>query len=146
MDDSGIATLKGSRYVARAAMLLAASVAAASGCARPRRPANDFGVPNCPAPAREDLLSVDALECWFDARHGRWRVLKHESHFDVLVVDVEALDLRDAEDITRRFVAGQSAAFSEILVYVHPEQGDRARVRRVQWTRGKGIATLDFTE
>jgi hypothetical protein len=29
-------------------------------------------------------------------------------------------------------------------MYVHPERGDRDRVRRVQWTRDNGIATLDF--
>jgi hypothetical protein len=126
-------------------MLFVVSVVTASACTRPRPPANDFGVPNCPARAREALLSVDALQCWFGARHGRWRVLKHESHFDVLVVEVEAFDLRDAEEVARRFAALESAEFSEILLYVHPEQGDRERVRRVQWTRAKGIETLDFT-
>jgi len=126
-------------------ILFVVSVATVSACARPRPPANDFGVPNCPARAREALLSVDALQCWFGARHGRWRVLKHESHFDVLVVEIEAFDLRDAEEVARRFAARESAEFSEILLYVHPEQGDRERVRRVQWTRANGIETLDFT-
>jgi hypothetical protein len=125
-------------------ILLVVSVAAATGCGRPRRPANDFGVPNCPASAQDSLLSVDALQCWFDARHGRWRVLKHESHFDVLVVEVEALDVRDGEEIARLFVAHESTKFSEILLYVHPERGDHGRVRRVQWTRKKGIEALDF--
>jgi hypothetical protein len=128
-------------------ILLIVSVAAASGCGRPRTPSNDFGVPSCPPRARDSLLSVDALQCWFEARHGRWRVLKHESHFDVLVVEVEALDARDAEEVTRRFVARESAVFSEILVYVHPERpNDRGRVRRVQWTREKGLEALDFSE
>jgi len=124
--------------------LLLVSVAALSGCTRPRPPANNFGVPNCPASAREALLSVDALQCWFGARHGRWRVLKHESHLDVLVVEVEAFDLRDAEEVARVFARREGAEFSEILMYVHPERGDRDRVRRVQWTRDNGIATLDF--
>ena len=126
-------------------ILLVVSLAAIPGCSRPRPPANDFGVPNCPARARDALLSVDALQCWFGARHGRWRVLKHESHFDVLVVEIEAFDLRDAQEVARRFAAGESKAFSEILLYVHPEHGDRDLVRRVQWTREKGIETLDFT-
>lgn len=124
--------------------LLLVSVAALSGCARSRPPANNFGVPNCPASARETLLSVDALQCWFGARHGRWRVLKHESHLDVLVVEVEAFDLRDAEEVARLFALREGGDFSEILLYVHPERGDRELVRRVQWTREKGIETLDF--
>jgi len=93
------------------------------------------------------LLSVDALQCWFSARHGRWRILKRESHLDVLVIQVEAFDLRDAEEIARRFVARERDAFEEVLVYVRPERLDeRGRVRRVQWTREKGTEALDFTE
>ena len=121
------------------------SVVVLSGCASAsRRPSNDFGVNSCPQEAANALLSVDALQCWFSARHGRWRTLSQESHFDVLVVRVEAFDVRDAEDIARRFVAGQPA-FSEILVYVRPEtSGAQSRIRRVQWTRAAGFAMLDF--
>ena len=116
-----------------------------SGCATvARRAANDYGIKACPPGAAGALLSTDALQCWFAARRGRWRTLSQESHFDVLVVRVEAFDVRDAEDIARRFVAGQPA-FSEILVYVRPEtSGARSRIRRVQWTRAAGFDTLDF--
>jgi hypothetical protein len=68
---------------------------------------NAYGIPRCAAGAAEYLLSVDALQCWFDAPRGRWRTLSRESQHDVLVVHVEALDARDAEEIARRFVAGE---------------------------------------
>ena len=125
-----------------------AGALAASSCRAVRRPpSNDYGVQRCPAAGGDDLMSVDALQCWFSARHGRWRTLKLESHFDVLVVEVEAGDVRDAEDIARRFAAQQRSEFTEILVYVHPEHANaRAQVRRVQWTRDGGVSVLDFPE
>jgi hypothetical protein len=125
---------------------LALSMAAISACATVRRrPSNDYGVTRCPAAAADALRSVDALQCWFSARHGRWRTLSQESHFDVLVVQVEAFDTRDAEEIARRFVEGERATFSEILIYVNPEpHADRQRVRRVRWTSKAGMETLDL--
>jgi hypothetical protein len=112
-----------------------------------RRPSNDYGVQRCPPEAIESPLSVDALQCWFSARNGRWRILKRESHLDVLVVQAEAFDLRDAEEIASRFVARERDAFEEVLVYVHSERpSERGRVRRVQWTREKGLEPLDFME
>ena len=115
------------------------------GCAARRGIVNDYGVERCAAGAADDLLSIDALQCWFAASHGRWRTLSHESHYDVLVVDVEALDIRDADEIARRFVAGGSRTFSEILVYVHPDaQYESTRTRRVRWTRAGGFETFDF--
>jgi len=126
---------------------VACAVAVTACAASRRRPVNDYGVERCPPAASRSLLSVDALQCWFSAKHGRWRILKRESHLDVLVVQVEAFDLRDAEDIASRFVARERDAFEEVLVYVHPERSDeRGRVRRVQWTREKGIEALDFAE
>jgi len=128
---------------------IAALVSAAitmSGCASaPRRPSNDYGVTACPAGAGNALLSVEALQCWFSARHGRWRTLSQESHFDVLVVQVEALDARDAEEIARRFVDGERERFSEILIYVNPElRAAGQRVRRARWPPRTGLETLDF--
>jgi hypothetical protein len=130
----------------RLAVAIVCAAAAASGCgAARRRPSNDYGVQRCALVAGDDLLSVDALQCWFSARHGRWRTLKRESHFDVLVVEAEALDVRDAEEIARRFARQKQREFTEILVYVHPERpADGAQVRRVQWTRDRGFSVLDF--
>src|SRR5262245_21973306 len=116
----------------RASMRIALVLAAVAlwSCAGRRLNRGDLGIPRCPATAAADLLSIDALQCWFDAPHGRWRVLLVESHLDVLVVQTEARDIRDANEIARRFVAGEGQKFSEILVYAQPEsaaQGTRMR-------------------
>jgi hypothetical protein len=131
-------------WIAAAVMLGAGGL---SSCAA-RRPARaDHGIARCPAVTAGDLLSADALQCWLDAPHGRWRILSHESHYDVLVVQVEALAVRDAEAIARRFVNGQGRTFSEILVYTNPEpSAAQPRIRRVRWVRGEGFDTLEFGE
>ena len=123
-----------------------ASLNALAGCVARRLPQADLGVPPCTADGRTDLLSAAALQCWFEAPHGRWRTLSHESHYQVLVVEVAVFDLRDTEDIARRFVADQPQ-FSEILVYARREPTlSPARVRRVRWTRSGGFETLEFSE
>lgn len=130
-------------------MLLIAAVLIVSGslsdCAARRQARGDYGILQCPAGAGVDLLSPDALQCWFRAPHGRWRILSHESHYDVLVVQVEAASVGDAGEIARRFVTGESRTFSEILVYTRLEVPDRSsQVRRVRWTRSSGLETLEF--
>jgi hypothetical protein len=103
------------------------------------------GVTKCPPAAAEALLAVDALQCWFAARHGQWRTLSHDSHFDVLLVQVEAFDLRDAEEIAQQFVVNQRQTYSEIMVYVQaPARTGVATIRRVRWTRQGGSDTLEF--
>jgi hypothetical protein len=106
-----------------------------------------LGIPICTDQAAKRLLAADALQCWFTGSHGRWRTLNHQSHLEALVVEVEAHDLRDAVDITRRLVADPSASpFEEILVYVARPQGAEARIRRVRWTRGSSrFETMDFS-
>ena len=132
-----------------AALIGTAIVIAAGGlfgCPARQPVRSAYGIPRCPAAAADDLLSVDALQCWFDAPHGRWRTLSHESHYDVLIVHAEALDARDAEEIARRFVAGESVTFSEILVYTQPESPTTSsRIRRVRWTPDTGFEALEFT-
>jgi hypothetical protein len=130
--------------------LLAAGIAGcmlSSSCVLPHaRAAQDFGIPPCPAGAEKNLLSADALQCWFTASHGRWRTLNHQSHLEALVVDVEARDVRDGQEIARRIVEGPSAsAFTEILVYVARPARRELRVRRVRWTVRTGFETLDYT-
>ena len=134
----------------RSERLLSATVIAgsivATACASLRVDAPDYGIPRCPAAAQRDLLSHEALQCWFAAPNGRWRTLDHQSHLEALVVFVEARDVRDAETIARQLIEDPAAnVYSEILVYVRPERPDvTSRVRRVRWTRGAAFETLDF--
>jgi hypothetical protein len=113
---------------------------------RQARAQPDFGIPLCPGGAERDLLSSDALQCWFSEPHGRWRMLSHQSHLEALVVEIEAQDLRDAEGIAQRVVADPMAGeFSEILVYVARTERGESHIRRVRWTRGGTFETLDFS-
>jgi hypothetical protein len=114
--------------------------------ARQVRVQDDFGIPRCADAAAADLLSSDALQCWFSAPHGLWRTLNHQSHLEALVVEVEARDLRDAVTIAQRVVDDPGVRqFSEVLVYVGRRVGQDAHIRRVRWTRGQGFETLDFS-
>jgi hypothetical protein len=125
----------------------AAVVGLSAGCASAPKPiVTSHGVERCPDGAAGALLDVEALECWFPAKHAQWRTLSHESHYDVLVVTVEAFDLRDAGEIASRFVANQRDTFSEIMIYAHPPpRSGTARIRRVRWTKEQGSETFDFT-
>jgi hypothetical protein len=132
--------------LSRAALPAIVLAIASSNCAAARRPVNRYGVLSCPAGAADAPLSVEALQCWSTSRHGQWRTLTHESHFDVLVVQVEAFDLRDAEEIAQRFVTSGRTKFSEILIYVQSDlRATPARIRRVRWTPESGSETIDFT-
>jgi hypothetical protein len=95
----------------------------------------------------DNYLSERWQQCWFDAPRGRWRTLNHELHYDVLVVEVEAAGLGDADEIARRFVTLHRDRFSEILIYVQAETTPIASriVRRVRWARKTGFETLEFT-
>ena len=133
------------RRAATAVALITVIIASGSGCAARGAPRGDYGIPVCPIAAAEALLSPDALQCWFSAGHGRWRILSHVSLYDALVVQVEAQSLRDADEIARRFTEGEGEPFSEIIVYTRSEsRKPDARVRRVRWTRSSGYDVLEF--
>lgn len=131
---------------ATAALTILAVLVSCAACAGHRPPAlPDIGITPCPVSAAHDLLSVEALQCWFTASHGRWRTLSHESHYAVLVVEVEAADIRDADGIARQFVDAERGTFSEILLYVQREApGAGDGIRRVRWTSDLGFESLDF--
>ena len=128
--------------------MLALSLVALTACATHRRVASipDYGIQPCPATASNELLSAAALQCWFEAPHGRWRTVSHESHYAMLVVSVEAADVRDADMIAQRFVTSERQTFSEILLYVQRELRSAGNiVRRIRWTLDGGFEALDFT-
>ena len=142
MDETEL--LRDSRAVLVGAAIVLA-VGGLSSCAFRPPDRNDYGVLRCPINAAEALLSASALQCWVDGSHGRWRTVSHDSHYDALVVHVEVLDLRDADEIARRFVLGESKTFSEILIYAQPESlTASSQIRRVRWTREAGFETLNF--
>src|SRR5262245_46511678 len=123
------------------ALAIAGLAVVSSGCAaRQGRAQTDLGIPVCQDHASRALLSSDALQCWFTAPHGRWRMMNHQSHLEALVVEIDARDLRDAEQIAQRVVEDPMVQpFTEILVYVARTEGRESRIRRVRWRRGLGF-------
>jgi hypothetical protein len=84
-------------------------------------------------------------QCWHDALHERWRILDRVLHYDTVVIEVEASSLTDADAIARRLVEVHKDAWSEMLLYVQAEAAPTTSpVRRIQWTRGAGYASLEF--
>jgi hypothetical protein len=125
------------------ALMLALAVIAA--CAGRRVVRSDLGIPPCAPGAGTRLLEPAALECWFAAAHGRWRLMTQASHLEALVLDVAADDLRDAGEIARLFVAGERHRYNEIIVYTHRQPvTPTSRVRRVRWTMAAGYDTVEF--
>lgn len=128
------------------AVLIVVAAGAVPGCALKRPAVPDYGIPSCAPGTERDVLSSDALQCWFSGRHGWWRVLGHQSHLQALVVQVDARDLRDATDIAHHVLASVgTAAFTEVLVYVRRGAPDGvARVSRVVWMPAAGFASMEF--
>ena len=127
-----------------AAVVLA--LLAVTACASRRAARGDLGIPPCVPGARAQLLEPPALECWFKAPHGRWRLMTQASHLEALVLDVAVDDLRDAGEIARLFVAGERHRYSEIIVYAHHQPVTPAsRVRRVRWTMTSGYDAIEFS-
>lgn len=101
----------------------------------------------CPSGPVDNYLATRWQQCWFDAASGRWRTLSHDFHYDVLIVEVEAASLDDAEEITRRFVGLHAGRFMDITIYVYEEPASMpGPIRRVHWASGADeLDTLDFT-
>jgi hypothetical protein len=137
-----------STFVLLSAGLVMVIVTVASGpvtADAPSLPATDGGIAPCVPGADRNLLSVDALQCWFQAHAGRWRILSRVSTQGVLIVEAEAAAIDDAEEIAERFVASEAGRFLEIMVYVQGETtGASTRIRRIHWTPRDGFDALEF--
>lgn len=144
------------RLVAGVIVLVVAGLAS-PGCGAPpetqiepppaaaRRVADPPPVPNCSPAAGWSFLVRDSQNCWYHTPHGRWRVVNHEMHYDVLVARVMAEHLDVAEDVGRRFVEAHRERYREIVIFVVAEtEAEPPPIRRVTWTRSGGFEYLDF--
>jgi hypothetical protein len=124
------------------AVLLALGVACAGRESEPRAGASRY----CSPGAVANFMEEAAQKCWYTAPQGRWRIVNHDFHYDVLVMDTQASSVAAADEILRRLVEVHAERFQEMLVYVEEEAaaGPR-RVRRVRWTRKAPPEYLDFT-
>jgi hypothetical protein len=106
---------------------------------------NDRGIARCPVEG-QDLLSFHALQCWFEAPSGRWRMLSRVSVYGALIVEAEATELVDADEIARQLAAIDESRFAEVLLYVQRESAvGPDLIRRIRWTRPNGFEALQYT-
>ena len=92
-----------------------------------------------------NYMAAEAQQCWYSTPQGRWRIVNHEFHYDVLVMQTQASALALTDVIVRRLSEVHGERFVEILVYVHPDPGgDGTIVRRARWTRSGPVEHLDI--
>jgi hypothetical protein len=103
-------------------------------------------IPNCsPAAGTSTFLVRDSQNCWYQTPHGRWRIVNHELHYDMLVVRVMAEHLDVAGEVGERFVELHRERFREMVIFVVEETDvEPPPIRRVTWTRAGGFEYLDF--
>lgn len=97
-------------------------------------------------------MAEGAQKCWYNTPQGAWRIINHEFHYDVLVVETEATGFEVGDAIVRRFVEVHGERFGEILIYMRlgpPGGGPYAtppsvRTRRLRWLRDRGVDLLEF--
>lgn len=100
----------------------------------------------CPSGRVANYMAARAQQCWYATPGGRWRIVNHEFHYDVLVVQTEASTLELTNEIVRRIAEVHGERFVEILIYVKGEPGSpAARIRRARWTADGGVTHFDFS-
>ncbi len=125
-------------------MLTAAAAAVSAGCAA--RLADSAASPTgyCARRPVLNYMAARAQQCWYVTSGGRWRIVNHDFHYDVLVMQTEASTLDMTDDIVRRVTEVHGERFVEILIYVRAEAGPSARIRRARWTGSGGVEHFDF--
>lgn len=118
----------------------------AAGVSAPAGPREGRPIPTCSPASNWSYLVRDAQQCWFHTPEGRWRIVSHEMHYDVLVMRIVADRLEAAVPAAARVAEVHGERFAEILAYVETEAptGVAASIRRVRWTRAGGFEPLDF--
>jgi len=91
-----------------------------------------------------NYMAARAQQCWYATAGGRWRIVNHDFHYDVLVMQAEASTLDLTDDIVRRVTEVHGERFVEILIYVRSEAGNPATIRRARWTGGGRVEHVDF--
>jgi hypothetical protein len=132
------------RVSTRNPVLVAAAAVASMGCAA--RLADSAALPTgyCARGPVPNYMAARAQQCWYEASGGRWRIVNHEFHYDVLVMQAEASTLDLTDDIVRRVIEVHGERFVEILIYVRSEAGKPATIRRARWIGGGGVEHIDF--
>ena len=103
------------------------------------------GVVPCRSGRVVNYMAAEAQQCWYSTTQGRWRIVNHEFHYDVLVMQTQASTPALTDEIVRRLSEVHGERFIEILVYVQPDPGgDGTIVRRARWTRSGAVEHLDF--
>jgi hypothetical protein len=109
--------------------------------------------PDCPAGAKRDVLSPDALECWFYEESAAWKIVTAVSAHGALVLETEVTDAAVLPAVARGVVRGSAGRFTEVLVYgmvlaprdsLAADTGAGDVVTRVRWTPREGFTALMF--
>ncbi len=126
------------------AVVMAAAAAASFGCGG--RLADSAASPGvyCASGPVPNYMAALAQQCWYVTGGGRWRIVNHDFHYDVLVMQAEASALNLTDDIVRRVTEVHGERFVEILIYVRSESGTPAMIRRARWTGSGRVEHVDF--
>lgn len=131
------------RGIIPCAIVLAATVVL--GCAPRSTPFAGPGITLCRPGTVANYMAASAQQCWYTTATGRWRIVNHEFHYDVLVVDTQASTRELTAEIVKRLAAVHGGRFVEILVYVRPDPGGaETMVRRARWTNAGPVEHFDF--
>ena len=125
-------------------MVMMAAAATSFGCGARLADAAAAPTGYCARGPVRNYMADPAQRCWYATPGGRWRIVNHDFHYDVLVMQTEASTLDLTDEIVRRVTAVHGQRFVEILIYVRSEAAMPATIRRARWTGGGRVEQVDF--